>query len=94
MIPSARTIAAQQEPIVWRGDLQDDCLAHWAGLLLRAEWMDDDYWWWAVYDIQDADEPQIDSSNDHDIQWTSGEQARSEAEAVARRYLLVPGDQG
>jgi hypothetical protein len=56
--------------------------------------MEDDYWWWAVYDMLAADEPQIDSSNDYNTRWTSGEQARSEAEAVAKRYLLVPEAEG
>jgi hypothetical protein len=28
------------QPIIWEWDLNDDCTARWAGLMLRAEWMD------------------------------------------------------
>lgn len=34
--------------IEWTGDLADDCTAIWAGLMLGAEEMDRDTWWWAV----------------------------------------------
>ena len=37
-------IVLAQKPIMWTGNLDDDCTARWAGLLLRAEWMDEDYW--------------------------------------------------
>ncbi|UPL48525.1 hypothetical protein [Hymenobacter sublimis] len=89
MIDKSRSVTAQQEPIVWTGDLSDDCLARWCGLLLRAEWMEEEYWWWCVYDMQAENEPQIASSNDYEGEWTSGEQARAEAENVARRYLAA-----
>ena len=74
------------EPIVWKGDLDDDCTAVWAGLMLRAEWMDEDYWWWAVYDMQ-QNEITIDSSDEYDIRFTGGEAARAKAESVAIAYL-------
>ena len=32
----------------WQGDLDDDCGAYHDNLLLRAEQMDTDRWWWAV----------------------------------------------
>ena len=51
----------KEQPIIWEGDVEDDCLARWEGLLLRAEWMDDDYWWWCVYDME-KDEIQIEAS--------------------------------
>ena len=51
MTVDKRNILANK-PIVWTDDLEDDCIALWAGLMLRAEWMDEDYWWWAVYDMQ------------------------------------------
>lgn len=76
----------QQEPIIWKGDLGDDCTAMWRGLMLRAEWMDEDYWWWAVYDM-DNNEETIDSSNEHEERYTSGEAARRAAEDVAHWYL-------
>lgn len=75
-----------QQPIIWTGDLDDDCTAIWAGLVLRAEWMDEDYWWWAVYDLQDG-ENQIDSSNNYDISVIGGGAARKYAEDVARKFI-------
>ncbi|MGX7666689.1 hypothetical protein [Flavobacterium pedocola] len=74
------------QPIIWKGDLNDDCTANWAGLLLRAEWMDDDYWWWCVYDMLD-DENQIDSSNEYDQRFIGGNASRNKAEEIAKRYL-------
>ena len=76
----------QQGPIIWKGDLNDDCTAKWCGLMLRAEWMDEDYWWWAVYDMGNNEET-IDSSNEHEERYTGGEAARQAAEEVARKYL-------
>jgi hypothetical protein len=74
------------QPIIWNGDLKDDCTAKWSGLMLRAEWMDEDYWWWCVYDILD-NENQIDSSNEYDERIIGGEKAREKAEEIARNYL-------
>ena len=62
------------QPIIWNGDLKDDCTAKWSGLMLRAEWMDEDYWWWCVYDVLD-NENQIDSSNEYDERFIGGEVA-------------------
>ncbi len=76
------------EPILWTGDLADDCSSNWSGLLLRAECMDKDSWWWAVYDMQN-NEITIDSSNYHDIQFVDGHIARQKAEDVAKKYLNV-----
>jgi hypothetical protein len=75
-------------PIVWTGDLDDDCTAMWAGLMLRAEEMDERIWWWAVYDME-KDEVTIDSSNEYDITFTSGREARMAAEQAAKIYLKV-----
>jgi hypothetical protein len=69
--------------------LNDDCTAIWAGLMLRAEWMDEDYWWWCVYDLLDENEEQIDSSNNYEIRYISGELSRNEAEKVAKKYLNI-----
>jgi len=77
-----------KQPIVWKGDLSDDCTAEWAGLMLRAEWMDEDYWWWAVYDMQKG-EITIDSSNEHPERYVGGEVARQQAESVAVGYIAV-----
>lgn len=77
-----------QEPIVWTGDLNDDCTAKWAGLMLRAEWMNGNNWWWCVYDMQ-KDEIQIDSSNNYSESFTNGETSRKKAEEVAKKYLNV-----
>jgi len=75
-------------PIEWIGDLSDDCTAEWAGLMLRAEWMDDNYWWWAVYDMLN-DEVAIDSSNNYNSRFVGGEIARQKAEEAARTYLSI-----
>ena len=74
------------QTIIWNGDLNDDCTAKWAGLMLRAEWMDQDYWWWCVYDMLD-NENQIDSSNEYSERFIEGEKAREKAEEVAKNYL-------
>ena len=74
------------KPIIWKGDLNDDCTANWAGLMLRAEWMDDDYWWWCVYDLLD-NENQIDSSNEYDQKFIGGNASRNKAEEIAKTYL-------
>jgi hypothetical protein len=74
--------------IEWRGDLADDCTAEWSGLLLRAEWMAGNRWWWAVSDLASGEE--IDSSNNEgyfEVEFTSGDVARHAAEKAAREYL-------
>lgn len=75
-----------QEPIIWGGDLDDDCTALWKGLMLRAEWMDEDYWWWGVYDMQ-KNEVTIDDSNNYDEKYIGGNAARAKAESVAKKYF-------
>lgn len=77
-------VAAQVAP-VWTGDLYDDCTAHWAGLTLRAEWMDGDRWWWCVYD--DATGDQVITSDRPPQPYRSGQAARVAAEQAARRWL-------
>ncbi|WP_028981126.1 hypothetical protein [Sporocytophaga myxococcoides] len=71
MTTEERKILATQ-PITWIGDLSDDCTANWAGLMLRGEWMDEDYWWWAVYDMKKDG---------------GGEISRQKAESVAQEYI-------
>jgi hypothetical protein len=75
-------------PIEWTGDLSDDCTASWAGLMLRAEWMDENYWWWTVYDMLN-DEVTIDSSNNYSSRFEGGEIARRKAEEIAKIYLSI-----
>lgn len=75
------------EPIIWKGDLNDDCTANWAGLMLRAEWMDEDYWWWCVYDMFTEEENQIDSSNEYEQRFIGGKVSREKAEEIAKIYL-------
>jgi hypothetical protein len=77
-----------REPIVWSGDLNDDCTARWAGLTLRAEEMDEGSWWWAVYD-DDIDNPVRASYDDDMGQAKSGQDARNAAEREARTYLRL-----
>ena len=80
-----RDFAAQ---IKWEGDLKDDCLANWSGLLLRAERMEEDNWWWYVYDVLD-NEIQIDSSNNYNSICKDGNSSRQLAEQKAKEYLKI-----
>lgn len=78
-------ISNTDEKVTWTGDLDDDCTALWAGLMLRAEWMDGSNWWWAALVIATGCE--IESSNDSDDPCVSGSDARSLAELVARDHI-------
>ncbi|GEP40795.1 hypothetical protein [Brevifollis gellanilyticus] len=73
-----------ENEIIWTGDLNDDCTARWAGLMLRAEWMDGPHWWWAVSDMATGE--QIISSNNDPQECTSGTSARERAEKAAREW--------
>lgn len=75
------------KPIIWEGDLMDDCVAKWNGLILRAEWMNKKNWWWAVSLENTNTIDQIDSSNNHNLKCIKGEIARASAEACARVYI-------
>jgi hypothetical protein len=69
--------------IEWTGDLDDDCTAHWSGLILRAEWMNGIRWWWAVSEELSGQE--IDSSNNDQyfgVKFTSGSAARQAAKEL------------
>lgn len=79
-------IGSAEEPIRWTGDLQDDCTAVWGGLMLRAEEMDRNIWWWAVSADEGRGE-EIRSSNDEDRECRSGVIARQRAEECARAHL-------
>lgn len=74
-----------REPIVWRGNLRDDCTADWNGLMLRAEMMGQGVWWWAVYG-PDRRAAEIDASWNHPPTRT-GKAARQSAEASARSFV-------
>lgn len=73
-----------ENAIVWTGDLDDDGTAHWAGFILRAEWMDGIDWWWAVSEIATGSE--VASSNNEERSCTSGADARKFAETAARTF--------
>jgi hypothetical protein len=77
---------ATSNPIEWTGDLNDDCTSIWADLMLRAEEMDKQSWWWAVSD-QLSGGLEIGSSNRSDDVCRSGAEARGLAEDCARAYL-------
>ena len=77
------------KPIIWTGDLNDDCTAIWNGLILRAEWMDDDRWWWAVSKDNNNAMDEIDSSNNYDTIRIGGEKARQLAEEAAMRFITA-----
>ena len=78
--------AAEKRPI-WEGDLNDDCTATWNGLMLRAECMDNT-WWWAV--AVEKSSGIVDSCYNHTGERCApktGEEARKEAEEAAINYL-------
>ena len=80
--------AAKLKDPTWQGDLNDDCQAEWAGFLLRAEWMDDNFWWWAISDFETKEE--IDSSNNYsEFQPSTGLEARRLAESAVYEYLGI-----
>jgi hypothetical protein len=85
---SAKVMKSKSTLIDWRGDLADDCTAVWNGLMLRAEEMDRNCWWWAVTQEEGRGD-EIGSSNSDDRDCQSGEVARMRAEECARAYLNV-----
>ncbi|MFN7495045.1 MAG: hypothetical protein ACK5RG_19155 [Cyclobacteriaceae bacterium] len=85
MSTDERKIGAKQ-PITWTGDLSDDCTATWAGLMLRAEQMDETHWWWAVYDMEKGGAT-IDDSNNYTERFRGGDISRQKAERVAQKYI-------
>ena len=72
-------------PVAWSGDLNDDCTAEWAGLVLRAEQMDRKHWWWAVYDAATS-EIITDSNASAEIA-VNGKFARAAVETAAKEWL-------
>ena len=80
-------------PIIWNGDLEDDCTASWKGLILRAECMDEEIWWWAVSKDNEIHSDEIDSSNNYDTNCIGGKNARQLAEEVAVKYIISNGQQ-
>jgi hypothetical protein len=78
-------------PIIWNGELEDDCTARWNGLILRAEWMDEDNWWWAVSKDNNNQSEEIDSSNNYETNCIGGEKARKLAETVAINFIKNNG---
>lgn len=86
-----KTLVANREvnaPIVWTGDLEDDCSSTWAEMVLRAEEMSLGYWWWAVSDNRLA-LAEVASSKWETQPCVSGENARRQAERCARSYLTI-----
>jgi hypothetical protein len=76
-----------ESPIIWYGDLEDDCTAKWNGLILRAESMNGKIWWWAVSKDNNNQSEEIDSSNNYDTNCIGGKKARQLAEEVAKKFI-------
>lgn len=76
------------EPIVWTGDLADDCTARWRGLMGRAEKLSDQHWYVGVYRTDmPGGEPGDDTIYHHldaKVSPHSGTAARRLAEMVMR----------
>lgn len=104
-----RTIATPLGgPITWTGDLADDCVAHWRGMVLHAECMGcgdcdcdgpetcrpshGERWWWAVTRAGE----ELASSNESGGDVASGDEARRAAEEAASAaigpHTLPEGD--
>lgn len=75
-------------PIIWKGDLNDDCTAHWQGLVLRVEKMQRNLWWWVVYDSQSNIIDDSNSTHDQGIRYEDGNTARQAAENVAKTFIV------
>jgi len=76
--------SATHGPIKWIGNLNDDCQAQWAGLVLHAEQMDRKHWWWGVTD--ESTREFVANSNDGTEVFRNGKTARRAAEAAARAW--------
>ena len=73
--------------IVWTGDLDDDCTAHYKGYTLRAEYMGQGSWWWAV--TKDDDNMlEIGQSWEDGKRVKTGKSARQLAEKCLEDYLI------
>jgi hypothetical protein len=80
--------ADEISPIVWTGDLSDDCVARWRGLLAHVEKMDERSWYCAVYRYEGtAKRPKcvpIFHSSSNDVVPLTGKAARKLCEFVMR----------
>jgi len=78
-------LEAVKAPVSWSGDLQTNCTARWAGLLLRAEQKSRTHWSWTVSDSKTRA-----IIMDSRMSWarsTHGKKARQAAEQAARQYI-------
>ena len=85
------------DPIVWTGDLDDDCTATWHGFVARAECMGSvrigkkkerrrqQYWWVAVY-TEETGADLLDDKCEPDICLISGRGARFFCELSLRLH--------
>lgn len=87
-----------KDPIVWTGDLDDDCTAHWHDLILRAENMGN-HWWWTV--IATATSPDKKYKIEFEVGSSllgrryfayTGVEARKKAEHCAKKYIKTQKD--
>lgn len=82
--------SAAQAPPAWTGDLEDDCIANWAGMLLHAERIDGDRWWRGVVDNASSEQIVSSSNTQFATPCTSGSAARLAAENAAQMCLGLP----
>ena len=80
-----------KEPIEWTGDLNDDCVARWRGLLAHAEAMNKgvdkngmsvEWWYFAV--CREGEEDDIVHSTSDEMSAATGEAARRICEVFMR----------
>lgn len=78
------------EPITWEGDLDDDCVCRWRGMMGRAECMSDSCWFAAVYDQEG--EPNckvIFHDSQDDVLPKTGPAARKLVEGIMRLEAMT-----
>jgi hypothetical protein len=82
------TEADEISPIVWTGDLSDDCVARWRDLSAHAEKMDERFWYCSVTRWEGAGKRRknisIFHTSDDDVVPLTGEAARKLCEFVMR----------
>ncbi len=80
------------KPIVWTGDLEDDCFAEWNGLYAHAEQMSSGNWFCCVFDKKNGekayDADYVLHTMRDDIHPVDGESARKLAEMAMKCYLF------
>lgn len=74
-------------PILWTGDLEDDCVCRWQGMVGHAECLGDDLWFAGV--TVEGDDGYLFHACEHDTQPVTGDAARRLCELVMRHHFMA-----